>query len=291
MFITIYKGYGYFEYIGENELSRDLKKHMVNIRKLVKYYIKHQTNIQMTTLMEENMFNLKKKFEFLEDGIDFPFYNDNPKLSTREWGLIAVALIIFTVLCFIKGIPKTIHAALYFLVMIIPAIYICKGNYSLFFKKPKLRDIITIVLCLVGYLVYSILVFATLSSLGYQMANNASSALNINLMFYVTMLFQLVGEEFFKIFILLIVMYLVYKSTNNRNLSIYIGIIATLLVFGLAHFAAYDGRILQVLLIQGLGTIFNLYAYMKTKNFIVTYIIHVLIDSFSFMSSALVLLF
>lgn len=69
------------------------------------------------------MFNLKEKFEILEDGIDFPFYNDNPKLSTGEWGLIAAALIIFTTLCFIKGIPKTFHVALYFLVMINPAIH------------------------------------------------------------------------------------------------------------------------------------------------------------------------
>lgn len=237
------------------------------------------------------MFNLKEKFEFLEDGIDFPFYNDKPKLSTGEWGLIAAALIIFTALCFIKGIPKTIHVALYFLVMIIPAIYICKGNYSLFFKKPKLRDIITIVLCLFGYLIYTILMASILDLIGYPIANNANSALNLDLMFYITMFIQLVGEEFFKIFILLIVMYLVYKSTNNRNLSIYIGIITTLLVFGLAHFDAYGGRLLQVLLIQGLGTIFNLYAYMKTKNFIVSYIVHVLIDSIGFIGSGLLLLF
>ena len=112
--------------------------------------------------MEENMFNLKEKFEFLEDGIDFPFYNDKPKLSTGEWGLIAAALIIFTALCFIKEIPKTIHIVLYFLVMIVPAIYICKGDYSLFYKKPKLRDIITIVLCFVGYIVYSMIIFTML---------------------------------------------------------------------------------------------------------------------------------
>lgn len=232
------------------------------------------------------MLNLKEKFEFLEDGIDFPFYNDNPKLSTGEWGIIALAIIIFTMLCFTKELPKTVHSALYFLVMIIPAIYICKGNYSLFFKKPKLRDIITIVLCVVGYLLYTIIIASILDIIGYPLSHNANSVMNIDLMFYVIMFIQLVGEEFFKIFILLIVMYIVYKSTNNRNLSIYIAIVATLLIFGLIHVDAYGGRVLQVLLIQGIGTIFNLYAYMKTKNFIITYIVHIIIDCVGFMGSA-----
>ena len=87
------------------------------------------------------MFNLKEKFEFLEDGIDLPFYNDKPKLSAGEWVMLAIAVVIFAALCFIKLEPKIFHALLYFLVMIIPAIYICKGNYGIFFKKIKLRDL------------------------------------------------------------------------------------------------------------------------------------------------------
>lgn len=231
------------------------------------------------------MFNIKEKFEFLEDGIDFPFYNDKPMLSTMEWALLAAAVIIFTVLCFTKGLPKIPHVALYFLIMFIPAIYICKGNYSLFFRKPKLGDIKTIVLCFVGYIIYSIAIVCILDLVGYQTAHNVNDSSVFNLAFLIIMLFQLVGEEFFKIFILLIVMYAVYKYTNNRNLSIYIGIICTLLVFGLAHADAYSGRILQILLIQGIGTIFNLYAYLKTKNFVVTYIVHILIDTFGFLGS------
>jgi hypothetical protein len=90
------------------------------------------------------------------------------------------------------------------------------------------------------------------------------------------------GEEFFKIFMLLIIMHVVYKSTNNRGLSISIGVILTLLIFGLAHSGAYAGRILQILLIQGAGSIFDLYAYMKTKNVVVSYIVHVIIDYIPF---------
>lgn len=39
-----------------------------------------------------NVFNLKEKFEFLEDEIDFPFYNNIPKLSTWEWAILAVGV-------------------------------------------------------------------------------------------------------------------------------------------------------------------------------------------------------
>lgn len=74
------------------------------------------------------MFNLKEKFEFLEDGIDFPFYNDIPKLSVNGWALLVVAVVIFAILASTKGLPKLVHAILYFVVVALPAIYICKGN-------------------------------------------------------------------------------------------------------------------------------------------------------------------
>ena len=224
------------------------------------------------------MYSLKEKFEFLEDKIDFPFYNDIPKLSTKEWSLLAIVVVIFILLSLVKGIPKFYHAILYCLVMLIPALYICKGNYSLFFKKPKLRNIKTIILCYILYNIYTIIMSIILKNTGYSVASNVNTGLTINFMFYLSIAIQLIGEEFFKIFILLIIMYVVYRFTNNRNLALYIGIIATLLAFGLIHYSAYSGRILQILLIQGLGSIFNLYAYMKTKNFVVSYAVHILID-------------
>lgn len=233
------------------------------------------------------MFNLKEKFEFLEDGIDFPFYNDKPKLAVWEWGIIAVALIIFIILCSIKGIPKTIHALLYFFVMIIPVIYICRGKLSIFFKMPKLKNIKTIILCTLGSIVYGVIMGAILKFSGYPVVGNANTALATNISFFADLFIQLVGEEFFKILLLLILMYVVYRYTENRSLSLWIGIIGTLTIFGLAHTEAYGGRVLQVLLIQGFGSIFDLYAYMKTKNIVVSYIVHILIDLTGFLLPSL----
>jgi len=101
---------------------------------------------------------------------------------------------------------------------------------------------------------------------------------SVSLLTIVNLLLQVLGEEFFKVFILLIAMYLVYKITGNRNMSIFIGLIASMIIFGLAHYDAYDGKILQILLVQGFGSIFEYYAYLKTKNILVSYLIHLIQD-------------
>lgn len=224
------------------------------------------------------MFNLKEKFEFLEDGIDFPFYNDKPKLSSAEWAILAVGVVIFAILANIPEMSKSLRVLIYLILLLAPALYICKGDYSLFFKKLKRGDAKTIVICLILSIVYSMLMSFVLMGIHYHTAPNANLTSTLDLMFIVNLFLQLIGEEFYKIFILLIVMYLVYKYTRNRSLSIYVGIIVTLVVFGLTHFTAYHGRILQILVLQGFGSIFDLYAYMKTKNFFVSYIIHICVD-------------
>lgn len=120
--------------------------------------------------------------------------------------------------------------------------------------------------------------------MGYSTSANAvlTKFSSPSVFLIISPLIQLIGEEFLKIFMLLIVMYVIYKSTKNRGLSISLGVILTLLIFGLIHYEAYSGRILQILLLQGLGSIFDLYAYMKTKNVVVSYIVHVIVDYIPF---------
>ncbi len=223
------------------------------------------------------MFNLKEKFEFLEDGIDFPFYNDIPKLSTTVWAILAILVFLFAVQAYTHAIPQPYSYVYYFVIMVVPALYICKGNYGLFFKKLRLRDLKIIILCFLASLIFPMIMSAILNAFGYPLAHDSSVASTFSVVFILANFVQLLGEEFFKILLLLILMYLVYKFTNNRNLAIRIGIICTLFAFGIIHMGAY-GRLLQVLLIQGLGSIFDLYAYMKTKNVLVSYIIHLLVD-------------
>ena len=231
------------------------------------------------------MVSLKEKFKFLEDGVDFPFYNDIPKLSAIEWIILLIPVIIMLILLSVPELRTEYNPIIIFLIMVIPALYVCKGDYSLFFKKLRKRDIPTIILCVIASLVYSIVIAYILANIfGIPISGNSilTKFTSPSVFLIITALMQLLGEEFFKIFMLLIIMHVVYKSTNNRGSSIALGIILTLLIFGFAHYRAYNGRILQILLIQGLGSIFDLYAYMKTKNVVVSYIIHVLIDFIPF---------
>ena len=231
------------------------------------------------------MVSLKEKFKFLEDGVDFPFYNDIPKLSTVEWLILLIPVIIMLLIVCIPELRTEYSPIIIFFIMVIPALYVCKGDYSLFFKKPKKRDILTIILCVIASFVYTIIVAGILMFiLGYPVSPNSvlTEFSSPSVFLIISTLMQLLGEEFLKIFMLLIIMHVVYKLTNNRGSSIALGLILTLFIFGIAHAGAYSGRILQILLIQGLGSIFDLYAYMKTKNVVVSYIIHVLIDYIPF---------
>ena len=225
------------------------------------------------------MVSLKEKFEFMDDGIDIPFYNGTPKLSTVEWGLVLSSILLTIGYLTVIRIPDEYLPVAIFLTSVIPALYICKGNYNIFFKKPKLRDIKIIILCLIGIYIYTIAIGFILQNLVGNMAAHASTNDPASLMTLIIMCIQLMGEEFFKILLLLLIMFVLYKYTNNRSISLFVGLILSMAIFGLVHYNAYSGRIIQILFIQGFGAIFEYYAFLKTKNVWISYIIHVLRDS------------
>lgn len=225
------------------------------------------------------MVSLKEKFEFMDDGIDIPFYNGTPKLSTVEWGLVLSSILLTIGYLTVIRIPGEYLPVAIFLTSVIPALYICKGNYNIFFKKPKLSDIKIIILCLIGIYIYTIAIGFILQNLVGNMAAHASTNDPASLMTLIIMCIQLMGEEFFKILLLLLIMFVLYKYTNNRSISLFVGLILSMAIFGLVHYNAYSGRIIQILFIQGFGAIFEYYAFLKTKNVWISYIIHVLRDS------------
>lgn len=224
------------------------------------------------------MFSLKGKFEFLEDWADIPFYNDVPKLSTFEWIILLISALLTIGYITVLPVPADYIPMACFLTSVIPALYICKGNYSLFFKRIKLKDIGLIILCLFGIIIYTIVVGIVLSELVGQMAEHVDSTVAPTVISVVATIFQIMGEEFFKIFLLLIGMRIVYRFTSNRKITLVIGLIFAMVVFGLAHYYAYNGMILQIIFIQGFGSIFEYISYLKTKNVWVSYLIHLARD-------------
>lgn len=216
-------------------------------------------------------------FKFEENGDDFPFYNGVPKLSKLDWIILIMAEILF-VAPVVLPIPLSDEVFPFYmcLVVLIPVLYVSKGNLKLFFKRIKRSDIKLIIFCVIAPYVYSMLMlfiieYFKLVPVTYVEDNP------INIADIIYLIVQLIGEELFKVILLILVMSLVYYFSKNRKLSIISSVIMTMMVFGSIHEGAY-GTLLQVLLIQGVGSIFDLYAYMKTKNVFVSYIAHLLFD-------------
>ena len=69
------------------------------------------------------MFSLKDKFKFLDDGIDFPFYNDVPKLSTADWSIVLISVILVIITISLFSSHQALKSVMIFLITIIPALY------------------------------------------------------------------------------------------------------------------------------------------------------------------------
>lgn len=224
------------------------------------------------------MVNLKEKMNIIKMGKDIPFYNNIPKLSKWDWTILTGSVLLLIGFLTVIPLPSEYLSISFFLLGLLPALYICKGKYNIFFKKISLKDIKLIILLLIGMYIYNIVMGAILVRLTGSIAGHSEMNTVPSLIFVISMIIQIFGEEFFKIFLLLILMYLVYRFTNNYKSSIIIGLIGSMIIFGLCHYMAYNGRILQILLLQGFGSIFEYFAYIKTKNIWVSYLLHLLRD-------------
>ena len=224
------------------------------------------------------MVNLKEKMNIIKMGKDIPFYNNIPKLSKWDWTILTGSVLLLIGFLTIIPLPSEYLSISFFLLGLLPALYICKGKYNIFFKKISLKDIKLIILLLIGMYIYSIVMGAVIVRLTGSIAGHSEMNTIPSLIFVISMIIQIFGEEFFKIFLLLILMYLVYRFTNNYKSSIIIGLIGSMVIFGLCHYRAYNGMILQILLLQGFGSIFEYFAYIKTKNLWVSYLLHLLRD-------------
>lgn len=220
-------------------------------------------------------------FKWERPGVDFPFYDDDSVPAWHAWLLIGVTLLVAVVMnvtTFLQVGGTVFKALLVFLLPLIALLFVAHGNIGTIIKKPRLGDIPLILIVTVLALVYS-LAAGTLSTLitgatthGNPLMGETMDAGRIALIFV-----QLFGEELFKINMMLGILLLLFRRSGNRKSAIVIATLVTALVFGLAHYAAY-GSIVQILLVQGLGCIIDMFAYLKTKNILTSYAAHLLLD-------------
>lgn len=221
-------------------------------------------------------------FRFEDDSRDFPYYRHNPRISKKAW-IILLLLIPVSFLAYgTIAIDSEFTGSLVFcLILLVPVLYFSNWDYSLMFRKPTKKEIRLAVLLFIGYLIYAIAIGTVLDFFS-QTSEVTSEYLGINLEALVSLVFSMMGEELAKFIPLMFFMRLFYKLTENRKASIVISSLIIMIYFGMLHYDPPVTPLLSALLTQGVGTIFELYGYIKTKNLFVPYMSHLITDAFIF---------
>ena len=210
-----------------------------------------------------------------DENRDFPFYNENPRMSKIGWFVLLISVVLSYCTYHYISFPNEILSSIVFLlIMLVPLLYFSNWDYSLFFKKPTGDELILAVLMFLAFFAYSLVMTNFLASSGMPNMDGSSEGI-VNI---VGLIFSMMAEELVKFIPLMFLLRVLFKYTSNRKLSIMLSSAVTLVFFGLIHLEP-GVSIISVLLIQGLGSIFHLYAYLKTKNLITSYIAHLMTDA------------
>ena len=216
---------------------------------------------------------------------DFPFYNDNPPIQT--WGiLLFAAAVIWTTISIFAEIEYPGYSGPIIFCAIPLAAYLiaARGKLSYIVKKFKAMDFVRIIVTLILQFVFTIgITFIRVMYFNAEKTDNSIMNADMSGAFWGLILVQLLGEELYKLLTFLVVLILIYKLTKNRTLSVIVATVVMLLVFAVAHLTAYDYNWTQILINQGLATLFCFYNYAKSKNILTSYIQHVLLDAIPFM--------
>jgi membrane protease YdiL (CAAX protease family) len=169
---------------------------------------------------------------------------------------------------------EIVAGIVFLLIMLVPLLYFSNWDYSLFFKRPSKDELILAVLMFLGFFAYSLIMTNLLAMSGIP---NTGSGYE-GIISIVSLIFSMMAEELVKFIPLMFLMRVLFKYTSNRKLSIVVSSAITLVIFGLIHLEP-SVSVISVLLVQGLGSLFHLYAYLKTKNLLVSYISHLMTDA------------
>ena len=215
---------------------------------------------------------------------DFPFYNENPRIEL--WGILLFAAVVIwlTISIFVEiDYPGFSGAFIFFALPLAAFLIVARGKMTLIVKKFKGMDFVRILVTLVLQYVFAIgITFARSVYFGAAPTANSIMDAEMDSMFWGLILVQLFGEEMYKLLTFLTALIIIYKLTKNRTLSVVAATVIMLLVFAIAHATAYEFNWIQILINQGIATLFCFYNYARSKNILTSYIQHVLLDAIPF---------
>ena len=208
---------------------------------------------------------------------DFPFYNEIPKMSKIGWLVllvsVPVALFSFRYVDFYTN--EFAGSIVFLLIMLIPLLYFSDWDYSLFFRKPTKDELILAVVMFLAFFIYSLIMTNLLDASGLASTGSGDA----EIISIISLVFSMMAEELVKFIPLMFLLRVLFKYTSNRRMSIVVSSAVTMVFFALIHLEP-GVSLLSVLLIQGLGSLFHLYVYLKTKNLFASYLSHLMTDAF-----------
>ena len=218
-------------------------------------------------------------FKFENKDLDFPVYKKNPYIPKSGWIVLIIAMIVGFLMQGLSG-NEMIDSILFCFIVLVPLLYYLKWDFKALFQKPKAKEIGLAVALFAGYLIYS---YTVGSVLDYFSLTGTSTLEGISITWasIPPLLFSLMGEELIKLIPFLLFLRIFYKYSNNRKLSIVAAMLLVMVFFAMLHLMDLKS-LPSVLLMQGLGSIFEFYGYIKTKNVFISYITHLLTDVFIF---------
>lgn len=222
-------------------------------------------------------------FNFEDREYDLPFLSDDSRFSTKNVIILLIGFLIALAMPFI--IPPTgntfLKAIILTLAPLLAVVYVFKGDMSNIFRMPKPRDILTVIIGVIVMFACAVISNIIIASLGITALSD--SAINGSaLLLLIRAVIQLLGEELIKFIPLIIVSAYLYKSIG-RKAAIIAAIIISQIIFALFHIPAYGFSILFLLLHIGFTSIALPFVYVKTKNLVLCYIIHLINDLFAFL--------
>ncbi|MHA3066750.1 CPBP family glutamic-type intramembrane protease [Lacticaseibacillus saniviri] len=251
--------------------------------------------------MQEQRFFLERR----QDRGNMPLVDDAPLSASRLLGLLVGIIVIALVYALpqtwvTNSTPVAMTYVIQFISSVLPLLlfvalfrYGAKESMTKLYKRLKWRDLgfglVMTILSLIYSTVMGLLLKGQTAPNGAVVAMKGVGESRI-VSYFITneiiSILNLMIEELLAVSFFLVLSALVMQHMHvSRNAGIWWGLIGSMIFFGMIHFVAYDWHILQMLLVIGVGRIFDTGMYIRTKNIWISYIFHFLWDSILFFTS------
>ena len=220
-------------------------------------------------------------FKFEDKEYDLPFLNGDPRFTTKNVIILLIGFLIAAATPFIIHPTgnQSLKALIITLAPLLTVVYVFKDDMSNIIRKPRLKDILIVIIGFMLMLVLDIITGILISVLGLPVLTDSSVNGSMFSM-AIRLLVQLFGEELIKFIPLVISAAFLYKYIG-RKAAIVGAVIISQILFSFIHIPAYGFSILFLLIAIGLNSIVLPLVYVKTKNLVLCYFVHLLYDLWS----------